>query len=74
MSALLAVGITCHANNEVVDDLSTAMDDLHGEGRTPKTESEDDEFDSSSVDEHVKTAVDRTVWMLSPDHGRGWWA
>lgn len=57
LSAVLAVGATCHANNEVVDDLSTAMGDLHGEGRTPKTESEDDELGSSLLEEHVNTAV-----------------
>lgn len=55
LSARLAVGITCHANYDVVDDFLAANNDLHGEGRSSKTESDDDELESSDVELHVKT-------------------
>lgn len=61
MPTSFAVGMAKHANCDAVDDLLAANGDLHGEGRSSKAESDDDELESSSVDEHVKAA-----WQPSP--------
>lgn len=56
MPTSFAVGMAKHANCDAVDDLLAANGDFHGEGRSSKAESDDDELESSSVDEHVKAA------------------